>query len=118
VLPSCGVPVNYKTAALQHRNTILRYSMFFSIFIQSWNRSLDRDRFVSPEPALILAGQTLRPDPPRKRRITCEGWFAVFDHQNSPIKELASRCACVGFAADALALIDSDPYGLFFKMHL
>jgi hypothetical protein len=95
----------------------LQYSVFPSVFIQSGNRGFDRNRLVSPEPAFILARKTLRAHPPGKNRVPCKGWFAVFDHQDSPVEELTSCCTCVGFTADAFALIDNHFDRLFFKMH-
>jgi len=133
VLPFCRSAVLPLTAKLQSRASRdytmarhqsqthliwdLQYTMLSSVFIQSRNWGFNRDRLVSPEPAFILARETLRAHPPGESRVPCKGRFAVFDHQDPPVEELTPCCTCVGFTADAFALIDNHFDGLFFKMH-
>jgi hypothetical protein len=91
--------------------------MLLSVFIQSRNWGFDRNRIVSPEPAFILARKTLRAHPPGESRVPGKGWFAVFDHQDSPVEELTPSRTRMGLTADAFALIYNHFNGLFFKMH-
>ena len=57
--------------------------MFFSVFVQSRDRRFDRDRLVSPEPALVLARETLRPHPRGVRGVPAEGGLTVLDDQDA-----------------------------------
>ena len=91
--------------------------MFSSIFFQTGDRGFDRNRLISPEPAFVLACETLCANTLGEFCISSKGRLPILHHQNAPVVKFASRYTSVGIAAGAFVFINNDLDGSFFKMH-
>ena len=89
--------------------------MLLTVLFQPRDGGFDRDCPVSPEPALIFARQTLRPE--ALGIAFHDRVYAVLEHEHPPCVGLAGRNTGLRLARLALVLIDDDLDSQFLKLH-